>query len=92
MDKAAFKAKVIGIVQGVGFRYYTRHIAAEYGLTGYVKNLVDGSVEVYAEGEREILEQFLNDLRRGPSTAMVDRVEVDWLPPSDKYRQFAITF
>ncbi len=92
MEKSAFKAKVIGIVQGVGFRYYTRHIAADYGLTGYVKNLTDGSVEVYAEGDREVLEHFLNDLRRGPSTAMVNRVEVEWLSPSNKYRQFIITF
>lgn len=92
MDKAAFKAKVIGIVQGVGFRYYTRHIAADYGVTGYVKNLPDGSVEVYAEGERDILEQFLTDLRRGPSAAVVDRVEIEWLTPENKYRQFSITF
>lgn len=92
MEQAAFKAKVIGIVQGVGYRFFTERMAAGYGVNGYVKNLPDGTVEVYAEGDREVLEQFLNDLRRGPSAAVVNRVDVEWMSPANKYSGFTIAF
>ena len=51
-----------GRVQGVGFRYTTSHIAARFDVTGYVRNLPDGRVELMAEGSREELTAFLNEV------------------------------
>jgi len=92
MNETAFKARIYGVVQGVGFRYFTLRKAREYGVNGYVRNMPDGSVEAYATGNREILEQFLADLTTGPSGSVVDRVEVDWSTAAKKYDTFNITF
>ncbi|RMG69182.1 MAG: acylphosphatase [Calditrichaeota bacterium] len=92
MAKAAFQARVYGQVQGVGYRFFVEDKAFLYGVTGYVKNLPDGSVEVYAEGEREVLEQLLADLNQGPPAARVTHVEVDWKLPTGKYQEFSIAF
>lgn len=92
MNQAAFTAIVHGIVQGVGFRYYALRKAREYGLAGYVRNLPDGTVEAYAEGNREVLERFLSDLQRGPAGSVVDRVEVEWVAATKNYSTFSITF
>ncbi len=92
MEKEAFLAKVYGQVQGVGYRFFTEDRAILYGITGYVKNLPDGSVEVYAEGDRAVLEQFLNELKQGPPAARVTHLEVDWKAPSGRYQEFFIAF
>jgi acylphosphatase len=52
-----------GHVQGVGFRYTARSIAGRYAVTGYVKNLADGRVELVAEGESRELDEFLREVR-----------------------------
>jgi len=90
MGKEAFLAYISGIVQGVGYRYFTYRKANEYGLTGYVKNLPDGRVEVFAEGEKVLLEQFLSDLKSGPQFAMVEDVSIKWQPYQNKYDKFYI--
>jgi acylphosphatase len=64
-----------GRVQGVGFRYFAQRAAVEMGLTGYVRNLDDGGVEVYAAGAEEQLSRFAALLRRGPRMAEVRAVE-----------------
>lgn len=92
MNETAFKASIHGIVQGVGFRYFTLRKAREYGVNGYVRNMPDGSVEAYATGDRNILERFLADLERGPSGSAVDRVEVDWNVAIKAYDTFNITY
>ena len=92
MEKTAFKAKIFGIVQGVGFRFFTSRQADVYGVTGYVKNLPDGTVEAYAEGEKEVLDQFLKALRKGPYGSVVDNVEVEWQTPTNQYKDFRISF
>ncbi|MGA2725220.1 MAG: acylphosphatase [Bryobacteraceae bacterium] len=66
---------VRGRVQGVGFRYFAQRAAAELGLTGYVRNLDDGRVEVYAAGSEEKLSQMAGLLHRGPRWADVRGVE-----------------
>ena len=69
---------VSGIVQGVGYRFFTRRTALHLGLTGFAKNLPDGRVEVYAIGSAEALAAFHNALRSGPLGATVSGVnEVD---------------
>jgi len=69
-------------VQGVGFRYFAQDMARREGLSGLVRNLSDGRVEAVAEGDRESLERFEAALRRGPSHARVESVEIDSVPPS----------
>lgn len=65
-----------GLVQGVAFRYFTRDTARRLGLTGWVRNLPDGAVEAYIQGQDHLLEQCLHDLRQGPPAARVDEVVV----------------
>jgi acylphosphatase len=62
-------------VQGVGFRYFVERTAASLGVNGYVRNLFDGRVEVYAIGNVEQIATFRNALRRGPRMASVQNVE-----------------
>ncbi len=71
-------ARVHGHVQGVGFRFFVRRQASALGLSGFVRNLADGSVEAVAEGQRAALQQFLNELERGPIGADVERVDAAW--------------
>ena len=91
-EKASLTARVIGRVQGVGFRYFTERVAAEIGVAGYVMNRLDGSVEVMAEGERGTLEQLLEHLNRGPSGARVERVEESWGPYTGRFMGFSVRF
>jgi acylphosphatase len=89
---AAFRALVIGRVQGVGFRYSTVRRAQALGLSGAVSNLPDGSVEVMAEGDPARLEQLLDWLHKGPSGAYVRDVQAQWMPPSGRYAGFDVEF
>jgi len=77
-------------VTGVGFRYFTQDIARREGLTGVVRNLPDGRVEAIAEGDDASLTRLEAALRRGPSHARVEHVEVDSLPPSGSYLGFTV--
>ncbi len=81
-----------GLVQGVGYRYYAVGEARKLGLTGYAKNLPDGAVEVYAEGERGFLEEFLKSLRVGPVGAGVSGMQVEWLKPAGGRKSFRIEY
>lgn len=67
--------QIYGLVQGVGFRDFARRSARDLGLTGYVRNLSDGSVEAVARGDDSLLRTFAERLRRGPAPARVDRIE-----------------
>jgi acylphosphatase len=91
-DLASLGARVRGRVQGVFFRAFVQMRARELGLTGYVRNLPDGSVEVWAEGDRDKLEKLLVRLRSGPPTARVQEVSTDWGEYSGKYRDFNVGF
>ena len=64
-----------GRVQGVGFRWWTRKTAEAMGVTGSVKNLADGSVEVMARADEETMQRFADKLSEGPTTARVERVD-----------------
>jgi len=77
-DRARLVARVVGHVQGIGFRMFVRRQAQALGLRGYVCNQPDGAVEVVAEGPRAALDQLLAILRRGPPGAQVTAVEVTW--------------
>lgn len=83
-------ATVEGRVQGVGFRYFVLQNAQELGLVGWVRNLDDGDVEVTAEGTRSQLQLLLDFLKRGPSSAYVSNVRVDWLEARGDYKRFGV--
>jgi acylphosphatase len=81
-EHAAFRAVVSGRVQGVFFRDTTQRQARSLNLAGWVRNLPDGSVEVFAAGERAACERLLEFLRVGPPRAAVAGVDVEWKPSS----------
>jgi len=72
---ASYRYLVSGRVQGVGYRYYALREAEALGVSGYARNLPDGSVEVVAEASEESLAQFEERLRRGPSFARVQSLD-----------------
>jgi len=81
---------VKGRVQGVFFRVEAKRKADELGLTGWVRNNPDGTVEAVAEGEDDMLKRFIEWCHEGPGRASVSGVEVKWEPYTGKYSVFAI--
>ncbi|KAB7785671.1 acylphosphatase [Bifidobacterium cebidarum] len=74
---------VIGLVQGVGFRYFAVMQARRLGIAGWVRNRRDGSVEVDAQGDDEAVDAFVSALRQGPRWAEVQQVKVTDLAVDD---------
>ena len=87
------RARVVfrGMVQGVGFRYTTRSIASGYAVTGYVENEPDGSVELVAEGRREEVEAFIEEVSRRMGRYIRDR-QVERGPARGEFDDFSIRF
>ncbi|MGL5949217.1 MAG: acylphosphatase [Aeromonas sp.] len=77
MGEQAYRVRVWGLVQGVGFRYFTRERALQLGLRGHVYNLEDGSVEVLICGATQRVQMMLGWLEHGPRTALVERMECE---------------
>jgi acylphosphatase len=88
---ARLRAVVRGRVQGVGFRWFVARRARLTGLTGWVRNRPDGSVECVVEGPRPALERLLDELGEGPPSAAVAGVEAEWSPASGDLTPFDIT-
>jgi acylphosphatase len=83
-------AIISGVVQGVYFRSTTETEAEQLSLTGWVKNLANGSVEVVAEGPRPVLQELLAFLRQGPPGAHVTDVRVDWSAATGEFKFFQV--
>lgn len=83
-------AFVRGDVQGVSFRWFAALEAHRFGLTGWVRNLRDGRVEVLAEGGRIDLDALVEKLRRGPRAARVDDVDLTWEEATGEFPDFTI--
>lgn len=81
-----------GRVQGVGFRYTTEKLALEIGLTGWVKNMPDGRVEVLCEGSRAQVEALIQGLKSGPLGAYIRKVACDWQKPTGEFSDFSVEF
>lgn len=81
---------ISGAVQGVGFRYFVLRAAARHQVLGTVRNLPDGRVEVLAEGARQALDDFKQDLATGPTLANVTDLEETDLPVTGRFRDFHI--
>jgi acylphosphatase len=81
---------VHGIVQGVFFRYRTEQEAAGLKLTGWVKNLPDGTVEIVCEGDKDAVEELVRWSRTGPSGAFVERADVSFEEYTGRFSKFEI--
>jgi acylphosphatase len=90
--QARLHAIVHGRVQGVSFRYYTIQAANRLGLTGWVANRWDGTVEAVAEGPRDKLGELLTFLHRGPTSAWVEGVDANWQAPTGEFQDFKVRF
>ena len=88
----AFEIYVSGNVQGVGFRYFTRRVARELGVKGYVKNLSDGRVYIYAVGDEIMLDKFISAINRGPPTAVVRKVDVRKVNVDGSFDSFEVRY
>lgn len=83
---------VYGLVQGVFFRYTTRKIARNLGLTGIVKNLANGSVYIEAEGSEDKLFELIKFAKKGPKSAKVESIEFEFKEAQDKFKGFEYDF
>ena len=81
MQQRCVRARISGIVQGVGFRHATLRRAIALGVRGYVRNLPDSSVEAVFEGSARVVEEALTFVRRGPNGSRVAGVEVEPIAP-----------
>ena len=88
--RVARRLLISGRVQGVGFRWFTRDAAAREGVTGWVRNLPDGRVEAYVEGDAEAVDRMERSLRQGPPAARVSDVAVVPDLPGGGYHDFSI--
>lgn len=81
---------ISGMVQGVFFRASTHEAAKKFGLSGWVRNLPDGRVEAVFEGEEEKVREMVDWCGRGPPSAEVSGVEVDYGPASGEFSGFVV--
>lgn len=88
------KATIIvqGVVQGVGYRFFTVEIAKQYNIKGYARNLPDGNVEVIAEGDEGMINDFIKRLKVGPPSARVTGIDIRWDDVEFGFETFDIRF
>jgi acylphosphatase len=90
MKMIARRIVVHGMVQGVGFRYFVQRMGKRMGLTGDVRNLQDATVEIVVEGIPGRVDEFLSEVKRGPSMAYVERLEISDIACTGRYPTFTI--
>ena len=81
---------VQGMVQGVGFRYFVHREATKLNLSGYARNLYNGDVEIEAEGDRSLIEEFIKIVKVGPSTAFVKDLKIEWQETQNRHDGFRV--
>ena len=89
-ESSSIHILVEGRVQGVGFRYFVQAQANQLTLTGWVRNLEDGRVEILAEGDKNSLLELLDHVRSGPRGSFVSEVRFEWLAPTGNHKYFMI--
>ena len=90
MNEKCIRITINGRVQGVGYRYFAERCANQLGVSGYVKNCWNGTVEVYAVGDETSLEEFKRHLAEGPRSARVTGVAESDEPVNARYTRFVI--
>ncbi len=91
-EMVSARVVIRGWVQGVYFRAYTRDQARSLGLTGWVRNLPDGSVEALFEGEKDPVEKMVSWCHRGSPASRVEKVEVTYGPFTGAFDSFEIRY
>jgi len=86
--KTGARIIVKGLVQGVGYRYFCRKRAGEFGIFGYAKNLFNGDVELEIEGEKNMIGDFIKELKLGPFNSNVKTVTAKEIQFTNKYSEF----
>lgn len=81
-----------GNVQGVGYRATAQHYAKKLGIVGAVKNLPNGSVEIYAQGPADRLQEFVGEVKKGPGLAKIQHVFIEECKIQKEYKDFQIIF
>ncbi|MDZ8117665.1 acylphosphatase [Pontiella agarivorans] len=81
-----------GRVQGVGFRYTVCELASSFAITGFVKNMWDGDVELVAEGTHQELVDFLNCIKTSQLGRKITNARVGWHDATNRFKQFGIEF
>ncbi len=79
-----------GLVQGVGFRFTAQRIARRFEVAGYVRNQPDGKVKLAAEGEEEVLRDFVQALRESSLKSYIREVDLEWSDRLDHFQTFEI--
>jgi acylphosphatase len=92
MEKARVHVFISGLVQGVFFRWNTKKMADKLQLFGWVRNLPDGRVEAIFEGNKENIEKMIEWCKKGPSEAIVEKVEIIWEEYKSEYKEFKIIY
>ncbi|HYA22302.1 MAG TPA: acylphosphatase [Thermoproteota archaeon] len=90
--KARARVRVFGMVQGVLFRHYTAAMAKRLGVSGYVRNLEDGSVEALYEGEKGAVDEMVEWTKKGPPHARVTSFRFTWEEPTDEFSDFSVRY
>ncbi len=90
LEKARASLKIFGRVQGVFYRVRAQEKAQELSLTGWIKNIADGTVECLVEGNKKDLEKFIAWCYEGSKSAQVDKVEIKWQPYLGEFITFKI--
>jgi len=90
MDEMRAHVIIEGRVQGVFFRHHTQKKAFELGVTGWVKNCWDGSVEAVFEGEKAGVDRIVQWCHRGPAEARVTKVHLEWEDYRGEFTDFTI--
>ena len=91
MKRSRIRILYFGRVQGVGFRYTATSVSAGFEVTGMVRNLLDGRVELVAEGPREELEAFREAIREAGLGHFIRNEDVSWSEATGEFRGFTIT-
>jgi len=92
ISKIRVEIKVSGFVQGVGFRYFILRKATELNLNGYVKNMMDESVLIIAEGEKYLLENLISEAKIGPRSANVTSCEYFFSEYKNEFKNFEVRY
>ena len=92
VSRKQMKVLFSGRVQGVGFRYTACRLASSFRVTGFVRNLMNGDVELLAEGSEQELVDFLNEIRGSHLGRHITHERVGWAAATDGYDEFRISY
>lgn len=91
-EMACARVLISGRVQGVGYRFFVTTRAENYPIVGFVRNLETGAVEIEVEGDKQIVMNFINEVRVGPRHAQVNDFQMEWKPYKMNYDKFFVKY